>query len=79
MERQERREWGNSFKGIGNKLYRVLQLSVQKHFRFLKFQTCEALSWPHGTAKEKKKESYVNFFFSSRVLSFLKKKTTKCK
>lgn len=41
---------GELFKGIGNKLYRVLQLSVQKHFISFFFFLDSKLMQPHTAA-----------------------------
>lgn len=65
---------GILLKGIGNKLYRVLQLSVQKHLfiLFFKNSTC----WTENL----KKESYLLICFLSLFgccLGFLFKQTCK--
>lgn len=55
MERQERGEWGNSLRALAISYTVCCSYLYRNIFILLKFQTCEALSWPHGTAKEKKK------------------------
>lgn len=74
-------ETGRFFKGIGNKLNCVLQLSVQKHFHallFILFQTCAALQRPHWTEKEngRFKRYFKYLFFSFFPTLFLKTKCT---
>lgn len=75
---------GDFFKGIGNKLYRVLQLSVQKHFiSFFFFFLDSKLVQPHTAAasdsgKKMKNKECFKYFLSLVVVwdLFLK---TKCK
>lgn len=59
-------EMGKFFKGIGNKLYCVLQLSVQKHFHQFNILNSKrtALQRPRWTEKkEKKGKLCFKYFF----------------
>lgn len=59
---------GELFKGIGNKLYRVLQLSVQKHFiSFFFFQipnSCSLTQQLLQTRKKTKNKECSKYVFS---------------
>lgn len=67
---KEKGEMGKLFKGIGNKLYHVLQLSVQKLFYFNSGPVR-----PFSQTGLKTKESYVDIFLSGLVSDG----KTKCK
>lgn len=63
---------GEFFKGIGNKLYRVLQLSVQKHFINFFFFLDSKLVQPHTAAasdSEKSKNKECSKYVFSLCLS----------
>ena len=59
---------GKFFKGIGNKLYCVSQLSVQKHFISLCFLIPDVQPF-HGHLKRKKESYDLNIFSSLWLLS----------
>lgn len=59
---KEKGEMGKLFKGIGNKLYHVLQLPVQRLFYFTSGPVR-----PFSRTGLKTKESYVDIFLSGLV------------